>query len=315
MHFAIYLPTGFYASMAATIVETLQAVNEQTHVDNITFEFVSGKMSAVSRSGILFASNRKPTKKMDVLILLTGLRKVIYPISKLMEKEIDETGSLLRKAQEQRAVIAATCGAAFHLASFGLLDGRRATISWWLKKEISTLFPKVKWETAKILVRDGHIYTCGGGFSGLELITTLLADLGFSEEERIVRKLLVFPPARQFQSPYEFPLEIPNNNFESRLNGFLKREIDQLNLQTMADYLGITPRTLSRKFQDELAMSPGKWIQQKKIDMAITLLGETKLSISEICYKIGYQDASSFTRLFSKITGMSPGEFRRQTKS
>lgn len=145
--------------------------------------------------------------------------------------------------------------------------------------------------------------------------TTLLSDLGFSEEERIVRKLLVFPPARQFQSPYEFPLEVPSNSFENKLNGFLKQEIDQLSPQNMADYLGITPRTLSRKFQDELAMSPGKWIQQKRIDIAITLLGETNLSISEICYKIGYQDASSFTRLFSKTTGMSPGEFRRQTKS
>ena len=36
-----------------------------------------------------------------------------------------------------------------------------------------------------MLVRDGRLYTCGGGFSGLELAKALLVDLGFSKEERI----------------------------------------------------------------------------------------------------------------------------------
>lgn len=315
MHFVIFLPQGFYAAIAATIAETLQAINDQTRPDTITYEFVSSKKHAVSRSGIVFQSNAKPSRKMDVLILLTSLGAEMNPSTKLMKEENEETRPLLKKAQEQGTVIAATCGAAYLLASSGLLDERRATISWWLKKEVSELFPKVKWETTKILVRDGNIYTSGGGFSGLELITTLLSDLGFSAEERIVRKLLVFPPARQFQSPYEFPLAIPCNDFEGKLNEFLKQEADQLSLPNLAEYLGMSPRTLARKFQDELAISPGKWIQQKRIDMAITLLEETNLSISEICYEIGYQDVSSFTRLFAKITGMSPGEFRRQIKS
>jgi hypothetical protein len=41
--------------------------------------------------------------------------------------------------------------------------------------------------------------TSGAAFSGLELITTLLADLGFTKEERQVRKLMVLPPSHQFQ--------------------------------------------------------------------------------------------------------------------
>ncbi|WP_410493793.1 helix-turn-helix domain-containing protein [Chitinophaga eiseniae] len=59
-------------------------------------------------------------------------------------------------------------------------------------------------------------------------------------------------------------------------------------------------------------ISPGKWIQTKRIDMSKALLEETKLSISEICYQIGFDDPSSFSRLFSKTTGMGPMEFRRQ---
>jgi hypothetical protein len=45
----------------------------------------------------------------------------------------------------------------------------------------------VKIRLAGYFIRDGRTYTSGGGFSGLELITTLLEDLGFSEQERCVR--------------------------------------------------------------------------------------------------------------------------------
>jgi AraC-like DNA-binding protein len=74
----------------------------------------------------------------------------------------------------------------------------------------------------------------------------------------------------------------------------------------------MSSRTFARKFFDELQISPGKWLQQKRIDLAKTLLEETNLTISEICYRIGYDDPSSFSRLFSKATGMGPGEFRKQ---
>jgi AraC-like DNA-binding protein len=69
---------------------------------------------------------------------------------------------------------------------------------------------------------------------------------------------------------------------------------------------------MSRRFNDELETNPGKWIQERRLEAARTLLEGTKLSIAEICYRIGYQDAASFSRLFSKTTGMAPGEFRKQ---
>ncbi|WP_366838914.1 helix-turn-helix domain-containing protein [Chitinophaga sp.] len=49
------------------------------------------------------------------------------------------------------------------------------------------------------------------------------------------------------------------------------------------------------------------------METAKKLLGATKLSISEICYRVGYEDLASFSRLFAQTTGMAPGEFRRET--
>jgi AraC-like DNA-binding protein len=167
-------------------------------------------------------------------------------------------------------------GAAYLLAASGLLDGKRSTISWWLKKEASRRFPQVRWEPSRMIVRQGRIYTSGAAFSGLELITTLLIDLGFSKEERQVRKLMVLPPSRQFQSPYEMLFSEAADPFEKKLNQLTKERIRDLDLQFLAQELSMSSRTLARKFLNELQTTPGKWIQEKRLEMGFTRVDTTQ---------------------------------------
>lgn len=251
---------------------------------------------------------------MDLLFLLAGAKPDLASTLQLLDEETLSAKPLIELAQKQGAIVAATCGAAWMLAGSGLLDGHRATISWWLKKEAARRFPEVRWEPSRIVVREGPIYTCGGAFSGIELITALLSDLGFSNEERLVRKLLVLPPAREFQSPYEIPFSELVDAFEKSLNTLAQKHIRNLSLEFLAQKLGMSPRTLARRFSDELKTSPGKWIQEKRLDMARTLLEETTLRVSEVCYRVGYQDPASFSRLFFKATEMSPGDFRKHLR-
>ncbi|HEY9261225.1 GlxA family transcriptional regulator [Chitinophaga sp.] len=313
MHFVIYLPAGFYAAIASSVVEILQAVNMVNESEVFTFEFVSKHSQAISRSAISFNARKKPSKKADVLILLTGAGAQAVPETLLLEKEARQAAPLIKAAQQQGAIIAATCGAPFLLAANGVLDGKRATISWWLKGEVQQRFPAVRWEPSRIMVKQDRIYTSGGGFAGLELITSLLTDLGYAKELKRVRRIMVLPPAREFQSPYEIPATEVIGSFEKQLTKLLKDNMDTLSLDFLSGQLGMSSRTLSRKFREELNTSPGKWIQEKRMEIAKKLLGETKLSISEICYRVGYEDLASFSRLFSHTTGMAPGEFRRET--
>lgn len=311
-HFIIYLPSGFYAAIASSIVEILQAINTVNESTVFTFEFVSNHKAAISRSDISFRAKKRPSQKADVFILLAGSGAEASPQLRILGKEAEQAAPFIMEAYRQGAIIAATCGAPYLLAATGLLDGKRATISWWLKHEVQQRFPAVRWEPTRIMVRQGNIYTSGGGFAGLDLITTLLTDLGFSKELRLVRRLLVLPPARQFQSPYEIPAgEIPGS-FEKKLNKLSKEHIEDINLTFLSQQLNMSARTLARKFQEELNTSPGRWIQERRIEMAKNLLQETKLSITEVCYRIGYEDLASFSRLFSKTTGMTPGEFRKE---
>lgn len=315
IHVVIWLPTTFYSAVASTFVEILELVNNIKRAKMFSFEFVSKSSPSSSTSGISFASKIRPSRKMDVLVLLAMPGLDVPQLVRVLDGESKYSRAIIALAQKQGAIIAAHCGGCFLLADSGLLDGKRSTISWWLKTEAARRFPKVQWDASQILVRDARIYTCGGGFSGLELAKALLVDLGFAKEERIVRKLLLLPPARGLQSPYEFPLDTLSKDtdpFGLRLNNLSKKNLRALNLDFLAKELGMSKRTMSRRFNEVLKTNPGKWIQEKRLEAAKALLESTKLGISEICHRIGYEDAASFSRLFSKATGVAPGEYRRQ---
>jgi transcriptional regulator GlxA family with amidase domain len=103
--------------------------------------------------------------------------------------------------------------------------------------------------------------------------------------------------------------------FEKKLNQLSKENIRDLDLQFLARGLGTSSRTFSRRFLNELQVTPGKWIQEKRLEMAQSSLETTRLSVSEICYRVGYQDVASFSRLSARSTGMPPADFRRQIVS
>jgi transcriptional regulator GlxA family with amidase domain len=315
MHVVIHLPDAFYSAIASTFAETFQAVNEIRGEEVVTFEFVSSASRARSKSGILYPTRRRPSRKMDVLVLLTGITTNVSESIHELKKQSEQAKPLVLLARRQGAVLATTCGASYILADLGLLNGKNATISWWLKKEAESQFPLVKWQPKRILVRDGPFYTSGAAFAGLELISSLLRDLGFEKEERQVRKQMVLPPARESQDPYEIPALLGATSFEKRLRRLAQSNLTELSVPFLAGALHMTPRTLARRFHDELKLSPGKWIQEQRVGAARTLLESTSLSVSEICYRIGYEDSASFGRLFRKTTGMTPGEFRRELRT
>ncbi|WP_394822460.1 GlxA family transcriptional regulator [Pendulispora albinea] len=314
MHVAFYLQPSFYSAIAAALVETLQTVNAVRASPAFSFEFVSRVPRAVSKSGIVFSARTKPSRKVDVLVLLATATIDPHETVNLLDGELPYVTPFIDRAIEEDATIAAICAAPYFLAGAGVLDGKRSTISWWLKDATSRRFPRVRWQPSRLVIRQGRIYTSGAGFAGLDLVTTMLVDLGFAKEERMVRKLMVLPPMREFQSPYEMVLPEQREPFEKKLNAVAKGSLEELSLDFLARRLGMSPRTLARRFSEELGTSPGKWVQEKRLERARWLLEGTKLDISEICHRVGYHDVPSFSRLFSRTTGMTPGEYRKHLR-
>ncbi|MFN4316176.1 MAG: helix-turn-helix domain-containing protein [Chitinophagaceae bacterium] len=78
-----------------------------------------------------------------------------------------------------------------------------------------------------------------------------------------------------------------------------------------AEQLNITPNHLNKCVKGATGKSPAKWITETVVTEAKYLLYQTDLTINEIAIEVGHFDQSYFTRLFKKIEGITPHEYRK----
>lgn len=85
-----------------------------------------------------------------------------------------------------------------------------------------------------------------------------------------------------------------------------------LTLSTLAGKCFYNPSYFSRIFKERFDMSLTEYINRRRIDHAIRLFRETELSSEEIAERAGFSSKSSFYRVFTKLTGHVPSEYRKQ---
>ncbi len=76
--------------------------------------------------------------------------------------------------------------------------------------------------------------------------------------------------------------------------------------------LSVSERTLIRRFNTALGTTPGAYLQTLRLDLARRLLENGNLGVDETAHQVGYQNGSSFTRLFRKQVGMTPVTYRNR---
>ena len=77
-------------------------------------------------------------------------------------------------------------------------------------------------------------------------------------------------------------------------------------IDNLAQAMAMSRRSLSRKCQEECQQTPGQFITEIRMQAALKLINENKLSLSEIAYGTGYESLSYFSRTFKKFYGKSP---------
>ena len=85
--------------------------------------------------------------------------------------------------------------------------------------------------------------------------------------------------------------------------------MEQLTLEEIASYVGVTPQHFSKIFKKEMGINYVEWLTNYRIDIAKKLLIERKSAIKEICYQVGYIGPNYFSRIFKKKVGVTPKEY------
>lgn len=82
----------------------------------------------------------------------------------------------------------------------------------------------------------------------------------------------------------------------------------------VAQRVGISAGYLSTFFQKQLSIGFVDYLNEIRIEHACTYLRQSYLKTYEIAYKVGFKDEKYFSKVFKKIKGQSPSEYRRQNQ-
>jgi len=226
--------------------------------------------------------------------------------------------SLLRELPKRSRIIASSCSGAALLASAGLLDGQRATTCWWLVNWFQQRFPNVQLQAEQVLIAEGQRWTSAAGSAYMHLGIELVRELAGDKVANVTSRLMLVEPRRGTQSP--FLIDAPPAGHH---DADVKRAIDYLDRQAtstitmpaLSRKLAISERTLARKFQSQVGMSPLAYLESRRIGHAKQLLESSSLALDRIVERCGYADVASFRKLFTRLVGMTPREYRSRFAS
>ncbi len=213
-----------------------------------------------------------------------------------------------------RTRIVSLCTSAFLLAAAGLLKGRRATTHWALCDTFARLFPDVEVDPDVLFVDNGRILTSAGGAAGIDTcLHVIRQDHGAAVAAAAARRVVAAPWREGGQAQFIehlVPQDTDRSTSATR-EWALERLAEPITLEDMARHAHMSVRTFTRRFRSEVGLSPLKWLAQRRLAHARTLLESTDLTIARIATACGFGDPVALRKQFHTYVGLSPLAYRR----
>ncbi|WP_230771653.1 GlxA family transcriptional regulator [Sphingomonas sp. Leaf4] len=221
----------------------------------------------------------------------------------------------LRDRHADGAVLASVCLGAFVLGETGLLDGRTITTHWAYEDQFRSRFPKTSVDTDRIVIDDGDIITAGGVMAWTDLCLTIIARfIGHAAMLEVAQTFLIDPPGRA-QSYYSGFSPHTGHQDAAILQAqrFLRDSDGKIvDVPTLAARAGLEERTFLRRFQKATGHTTTEYWQRLRVSNAKAKLRDTDLAIDQVGWDVGYTDPSAFRKVFNRIVGLTPSEYRRR---
>jgi transcriptional regulator GlxA family with amidase domain len=243
-----------------------------------------------------------------VLPLLCGnFKKAIQENKKYTDWLIDQ--------YHKGAEIVCLCVGSFYLASTGLLDNRKCAVHWSAQNEFKEMFPNVKIIVDSIITDEKGIYTCGGGYSYLNLVLYIFEKHLGREISVLASKMFEIDIERKSQNPYVIFIGQKRHGDELVLKAqelIENNPTENYTVDNICDKFCVGRRTFERRFKKCTGNSILEYIQRVKVEYAKKHLEAGRKTVNEIIYETGYNDIDAFRKVFKRITDLSPIDYRKK---
>ena len=218
----------------------------------------------------------------------------------------------------QGAQLCSACSGVFLLAETGIFDGQETTVHWGYADAFAKVFPRVPLQPERVLIVAGkrqELVTSGASMTWHDLVLYLIAQhVGATAAQTV---------ARNFALQWHHDGLAPYIVFEGRKDhgdaaiadaqSWLSTHFSVASpVDEMVRRSGLAERTFKRRFTEATGFAPIDYIQRLRIEDAKRRLERTAAPADEISWQVGYEDAGFFRRLFKRVTGMTPGAYRRR---
>lgn len=241
---------------------------------------------------------------------------LIFPPTLEINSRTEGTNELLEWARTQHSsgvLLCSVCGGTFLLARTGLLNGRPATTHWSYSGSLATSFPEIRVNTNELIIDLGDVVTAGGMMAWIDLGLRLVDRyLGPVVMMKTAQFFLADPAGRQqrFYANFAPPLHHGDAAILRVQLWLQTMPVESVNIDIMAKKAKLGQRTFLRRFQKTTGLTPTEYMQYLKVQKARELLEFTTLSMKEISWKVGYEDNGAFRKIFRKLIGLSPADYR-----
>lgn len=90
---------------------------------------------------------------------------------------------------------------------------------------------------------------------------------------------------------------------------------DGIDVEELAGIANVTKPYFIKLFKREFGSSPIQYVNHKKVEQAQLMLFTTEKSVKEVAFTLGFSDQNYFIRMFHKMTGVTPQEYRKKLRS
>lgn len=219
----------------------------------------------------------------------------------------------IAKQYKQGAEIASMCAGGFMLAATGLLSGKTCSTHWALSESFKDFFPDVNLQTDKLITDENGIYTNGGAYSFLHLLMYLVEKFYNRETAIHCAKYFQIDLARNFQGEFSVFNGHKKHNDDVVLNAqnFIEKNYqDKISVEKLSENFGVGRRNFDRRFVKATGLTPLDYLQRVRIEAAKKSFENSRKSVNEVMYEVGYNDTKAFREVFIRVTGMSPIDYK-----
>lgn len=302
----------FEGFTAMDLVGPLEAFNTVSEVSEHRYEAImiglkAGPVASESSVVMMADVGIDEVTELDTLVIPGGAGAREPSLIAAVSPWLGATSGAYRR-------IISVCTGSFLLAHCGLLNHIRATTHWAFADKFRWDFPDVELVPDALYIDNGKVATSAGIASGIDLSLKLIEDdLGAGVATQVARYLVVHYRRSGDQAQFSQPLRYQgrtNSQFSSLIAWILENLTEELNLEILAEKSGMSVRSFCRKFKAQLGVSPGRFIEQLRLDYARQLLVDRDWPVVKVSQACGYRNLDVFRRAFERRFQLSPKAYR-----